>query len=107
MVRRMKCIGLNFLYASLTYRFWFIIVSVISGVSLIYRLATIFGPQIRNHLLRSKARLVDPEYINTIANKCKVGDWFILYQLGRNMDPLIFRELIQDLARRLEGRDAV
>lgn len=27
--------------------------------------------------------------------------------VGKNMDPLIYRELISDLARRLEGRDTV
>lgn len=87
--------------------FWFIIVSVISGVSLLYRLATIFGGQIRMYLLRSKARLSDPDQIDVISQKCQIGDWFVLYQLGKNMDPLIYRELISDLARRLEGRDPV
>lgn len=87
--------------------FWFIIVSVISGVSLIYRIMTIFGPQVRMYLLRAKSRLSDQRHIDTIAQKCQIGDWFVLYQLGKNMDPLIYRELIQDLANRLSGRDTV
>lgn len=74
---------------------------------MIYRLLTIFGPQVRMYLLRAKARLSDQRQIDAIAQKCQIGDWFVLYQLGKNMDPLIYRELIQDLARRLEGRDTV
>jgi len=87
--------------------FWFIIVSVISGVSLLYRLATVFGPQVRMYLLRAKSRLSEQRHIDRISQKCQVGDWFVLYQLGKNMDPLIYRELIQELASRLEGRDTV
>lgn len=68
---------------------------------------TIFGPQVRMYLLRAKSRLAEPRQIEAIAQKCQIGDWFVLYQLGKNMDPLIYRELIQDLARRLEGRDSV
>jgi len=87
--------------------FWFIIVAVVSGVSLIYRILTIFGSQIRMYLLRAKSRLSDPRQIDTISQKCQIGDWFVLYQLGKNMDPLIYRELITELARKLEGRDTV
>jgi len=87
--------------------FWFIIVSVISGVALGYRLGTVLLPKARMYLLRAKSRLSDPQQIEMISDKCQIGDWFILYQLGKNMDPLIFRELINDLARRLEGRDTV
>jgi len=82
-------------------------VSAISGVALIYRIFTIFMPQVRMYLLRSKSRLSDPQQVDSIAQKCQIGDWFVLYQLGKNMDPLIYRELISDLARRLEGRDTV
>jgi len=88
-------------------RFWFIIVSAISGFALIYRLITVFAPQIRMYLLRSKARLSDPHQVDNIAQKCQIGDWFVLYQLGKNIDPLIYREIISDLARRLEGREPV
>jgi len=97
----MSCFWLHFL------RFWFIIVSVVSGVGLLYRLAIVFLPKIRMSLLRSKARLSNRDDIDSIANKCQVGDWFVLYQLGKNMDPLIFRELIQDLGKRLRGEHPV
>jgi len=31
-----------------------------------------------------------------------MGDWFLLYQLGKNIDPLIFKEFIGELYKRVE-----
>ena len=33
------------------------------------------------------------------------GDWFLLYQLGKNIDPLIFREFIEALYKKLEAKE--
>ncbi|XP_065169616.1 innexin inx2 [Atheta coriaria] len=87
--------------------FWFIILSVLSGISLVYRAAVIMGPKLRLYLLRARSRLASQEQIEVIAKKCHIGDWFVLYQLGKNIDPLIFKEIINDLAKRLEGKEAV
>ena len=31
-----------------------------------------------------------------------MGDWFLLYQLGKNIDPVIFKEFIGELYKRVE-----
>uniref|UniRef100_A0A1B6L2T6 Innexin n=1 Tax=Graphocephala atropunctata TaxID=36148 RepID=A0A1B6L2T6_9HEMI len=87
--------------------FWFILLTLITGVSLIYRTAVVLGPQVRLYLLRARSRLSPQEQIETIARKCQIGDWFVLYQLGKNIDPLIFKELISDLAKKLDGKETV
>lgn len=87
--------------------FWFIILSVLSGISLIYRLAVIMGPKLRLYLLRARAKLASQVDIERIAKKCQIGDWFVLYQLGKNIDPLIFKEVITELAMKLEGKETV
>lgn len=87
--------------------FWFIILSVLSGISLIYRMAVIMGPKLRLYLLRARAKLALQVDIERIAKKCQIGDWFVLYQLGKNIDPLIFKEVITDLAMKLEGKETV
>lgn len=84
--------------------FWFVILSVLSGVSLLYRAAVVFSPKLRLYLLRSRSRLAIQEQIDIIASKCKIGDWFVLYQLGKNIDPLIYKEVISDLSDRFEGK---
>lgn len=87
--------------------FWFILLTALTALSLLYRLAVIMGPQVRVYLLRARSRLSSQEQIEIIARNCQIGDWFVLYQLGRNIDPLIFKELMSDLAKKFDGRDVV
>lgn len=86
--------------------FWFIIVAVISGVGLIYRIAT-FTKSFRQVLLRTRSRLAASENVEAVSRKCHIGDWFVLYQLAKNMDPLIYKEFITDLANKLQGKGPV
>lgn len=85
--------------------FWFIIMSVITAFQIIYRFITVFVPRIRELLLRGRSRLSSPHQIETICRKQKLGDWFLLYQLGKNIDPLIFREFIRALYHKMENRN--
>lgn len=87
--------------------FWFIILSILSGISLVYRVAVFIGPKIRMLLLRARSRLSKQGDIENIANRCQIGDWFILYQLAKNIDPLIYKEIIEDLVSKIEGKDMV
>ncbi|KAI4501260.1 hypothetical protein M0802_003633 [Mischocyttarus mexicanus] len=87
--------------------FWFIILAVLSGLSLAYRLAVLAGPKLRLMLLRTHSRLSDKHDIEMITQKCQIGDWFILYQLGKNIDPLVYKQLVSDLALKLQGKEDV
>lgn len=87
--------------------FWFIILSILSGFSLVYRALVVFAPKIRLYLLRARTRLSSHTDIENIADKCQIGDWFVLYQLGKNIDPLIYKEIIGDLALKLSGKHDV
>lgn len=87
--------------------FWFIILSILSGLSLAYRAAVVAGPKLRLMLLRTRSRLSAKADIETIANHCQIGDWFVLYQLGKNIDPLIYKQLVADLALKLQGKQTV
>jgi hypothetical protein len=42
---------------------------------------------------------VKKECINIIIKKTKMGDWFLLYMLGLNIDSIIFKEDVHELAR--------
>lgn len=87
--------------------FWFLFVAVLSGLNLVYRTAVVVMPKFRLLLLRARSRLAPQEEVETITKKCQIGDWFVLYQLGKNIDPLIFKELVSDLAKRLDGKQSV
>jgi len=83
--------------------FWFVFVSVTTGLHLACRVAILSVPTARELLLRSRARLASVHKIQTICRESKFGDWFLLYQLGKNIDPLIFRDFIDDLHKKLEN----
>lgn len=87
--------------------FWFIILTILTGASLVYRLAVVFMPKVRLYLLRARSRLSCHEDVELVASKCQLGDWFILYQLGKNIDSLIYKEIISDLTLKLEGKEIV
>lgn len=46
-------------------------------------------------------RLVRRDAVEVIVRRSKVGDWFLLYMLGENIDTVIFRDIMQDLANKL------
>ena len=53
---------------------------------------------------RTRARLAPMIKIETICRESRLGDWFLLYQLGKNMDPLVFRDFINELYSKLENQ---
>jgi hypothetical protein len=87
--------------------FWFILLTVLTGLCIIYRAAIVMSPSLRLYLLRARSRLSSQKDVQVIADKFQLGDWFILYQLGKNIDPLIFKELISSLASKLNGKESV
>ncbi|XP_008545935.1 innexin inx2 [Microplitis demolitor] len=87
--------------------FWFIILSIVSGLSLMYRAAVVALPKLRLMILRARSRISSQSEIQLISNRFQIGDWFVLYQLGKNIDPLVFKQLITDLATRFEGKERV
>jgi innexin len=48
-------------------------------------------------------RLVRRDAIEIIVRRSKMGDWFLLYMLGENIDSIIFRDVMGDLANRLNN----
>ncbi|GFV74774.1 innexin inx2 [Trichonephila clavipes] len=84
--------------------FWFIILAVLSGLALVYRGFIVFFPRSRFLVTRSRARLANQDYLESIINKCKLGDWLLLDLLSKNLDPLNFRDVVNDFARKLDGK---
>lgn len=77
--------------------FWFIFLSALSCLSLIYRVAIIYSPKLRLFLLRARSRLARRDMVNIVANTCSIGDWFVIYQLGKNLDFVVYGQVIDEL----------
>ncbi|XP_076749831.1 innexin family member shaking B isoform X3 [Xylocopa sonorina] len=84
--------------------FWFLFLGVLSFVTVLYRIVIIFSPRTRVYLLRLRFRLVRREAVETIVRRSKVGDWFLLYMLGENLDTVIYRDVMHELANKLASR---
>lgn len=63
--------------------FWFVFLALSMFAVLIYRLFTIFVPHYRAYFLHARCRLSDPEDLKVICRYGNMGDWFVLYMLGR------------------------
>jgi hypothetical protein len=81
--------------------FWMMLLMLLTTLVIIYRTMIIFSPRMRAYLLFIRFRLVKKECINIIVKKTKMGDWFLLYMLGQNIDSIIFKEVLHELARKL------
>lgn len=82
--------------------FWFMILATLLSILIIYRILIISMPKFRPRILHSKNRAVPMEICEAITRKVDLGDWWILLMLGTNLDPLIFREVISELAKKIE-----
>lgn len=86
--------------------FWFILLTVLTVFTLVYRVLVIFSPRMRVYLLRIRFRLVKRESVETIVRQSKMGDWFLLYVLGENIDMFIYRDVIHELAAKLQATNS-
>jgi Innexin. len=82
--------------------FWFIILATLLSLLLIYRVVIIAVPAVRPYLLNARNRMVPREIAAAVSRKTDIGDWWILYMLGQNMDPIIYREVVAELAKKIE-----
>jgi len=88
--------------------FWFVILAIVTGLFLIYRACTIFLPALRIRLMRFKyprsdemdQRNIDRDVMTDVIQHCDVGDWFLLYQVAKNISPFNLRFLLERYAMR-------
>lgn len=85
--------------------FWFTFLALLTAVVLFARLMVILIPQVRPHMLHARCRLAFREHINIVMRRTNVGDWFLLYMLGKNLDSVLFKEIVADLAKRVQNKE--
>lgn len=79
--------------------FWFYLIAVVTVLTLIYRLLVIVFNQLKVNRLKQFGRLCHREDLEYIVNRMQIGDWFLLSLISKNMDPLNFKELINQLMK--------
>lgn len=81
--------------------FWFIILSVVSGLALLYSAAVIMLPRTRETILTRRFRFGTPKGVEALVRKTQVGDFLLLHLLGQNMSLRVFGEVLDELSQRL------
>lgn len=83
--------------------FWYLLMSFMLFILMLYRLLIIFVPTLRPRLLHTAAKMLPIEVCRSINNKVSLGDWWILYNLAHNMDPAIYKEFLTEFTKRMSN----
>ncbi|XP_013780368.1 innexin shaking-B-like [Limulus polyphemus] len=78
--------------------FWFIILTILTIVVLISRLVVLIFRRLRSRFLQGRCRLAAQNDLQMICRHCDFGDWFLLYMLTKNVDPVVVQEVTSELA---------
>ncbi|KAK4874952.1 hypothetical protein RN001_014312 [Aquatica leii] len=81
--------------------FWFFLLSGLSVLSIMYRIIVLFVPRFRVYLLMAQVHYMSRSSAEVIVKRLSYGDYFILYQMGKNLNPLIYKDLVTGIASTL------
>ncbi|XP_046604708.1 innexin inx2-like [Neodiprion virginianus] len=84
--------------------FWLVFLAAVSGLAVVYRMIVFSQPWARVYLLRATAQLIPRSQAETIVQTFDIGDWFLLHQLSHNINPIVFWELVNELASKFSGK---
>ncbi|XP_045123585.1 innexin inx2-like [Portunus trituberculatus] len=84
---------------------WLWILVVAGSLSILWRFFVIFVPFARINLLRKYTLGLNNNEAKVLTTYLKLGDYFLLYLLHKNVSHLAFTDLVRDLAARISGKD--
>ncbi|KAH0947419.1 hypothetical protein HN011_011201 [Eciton burchellii] len=78
--------------------FWLAFLAGAGGLAVIYRIIVFSQPWARMYLLRGAARVLEKSKAERVVRVFHFGDWFLLHQLAQNVNPIVYRELVNEIA---------
>lgn len=57
---------------------------------------------VRAAVLNARNRMVPRKIAVSISKQLDIGDWWLIYMLGRNLDPIIYKDVLEKLNERLK-----
>lgn len=81
--------------------FWLIVLSVLSVLVICYRLIMIASPFVRLFVIQRQAPTIERNPAADVVHSVSFGDYFVLHQLGKNLNGFIFKELLDDMVHRV------
>lgn len=59
-------------------------------------------PKFRPRLLNARNRMIPIEICKALSRKLDIGDWWLIYMLGQNLDPIIYKDVLSEFAKQVE-----
>ncbi|XP_037048178.1 innexin inx5-like isoform X2 [Bradysia coprophila] len=84
---------------------WYLLLLFVSGLNLIWRSLILLSPSLRLKIIQSSTKWteqVSEKEVKKILAVDNIGDWFIMFLLGQNLNRFAFREILDELAERKE-----
>lgn len=82
--------------------FWFVILALLSGMVLAYKIVLVFFPNFRLRVLKIRSIIASDKDLEVIFSKTEICDQFLLYLLCKNLDTLHFRDFVAAFALELK-----
>ncbi|XP_077291282.1 innexin 3 [Arctopsyche grandis] len=80
--------------------FWLIILSVVSGLALVYSAGVVMLPNTRETILKKRFNVSG---IPTYVEKTQIGDFLLLHLLGQNLCVTVMSDVLGDMSRHLQA----
>lgn len=84
--------------------FWFILLAVLFGLLILYRVMLVVVPSLRPRIMHQHNKAVPLDVFQSFTQRTSIGDWWIMYVLSRNIDPLIYGNIMSKLAKEITAK---
>ncbi|KAA0192181.1 hypothetical protein HAZT_HAZT003655 [Hyalella azteca] len=78
--------------------YWMVLLAFVTILWLLYRICIILFAPLRTYLLNFRGRLAGRRVVGIVGSNSSLGDWFLLYHLGRCMHPMEFASFLKAYA---------
>lgn len=85
--------------------YWFHLVVFFTAVSIVYHILIYLFPCNRSYVTEDELICIPFENIEKFVEKIKMGDWFFLYQLSKNIDPILYEDILATLSAKMEQNE--
>jgi len=80
--------------------YWLVILTIVTGIYAVYRLLTICSRALRKATLKLRTNgLASPDVLDRVSDQLTVSEWFFVCMLGANLDPYVFKRLLDEMDR--------
>ncbi|ERL88474.1 hypothetical protein D910_05860 [Dendroctonus ponderosae] len=85
--------------------FWMIFLFAVTICALLYRITVLTSQQFRIFLLMAQARSLSRKKVKVVGKRVSHGQFFLLYNIGKMLNPIIYRELLMSIFEHLSDKD--